>query len=301
MLASFPCRMGGEKMWPGKKWPRNEAMCIVFLLYWRWLNYFLSYFNITPSVSASLIAEENLRKIKEKFASLLVLARRVLQKKKISVADLRLVLAASYVPTEKSKDTGGINPSRFIHEVLGTAQSISEAFEALIYRDLLNFVNHHVLRPVVKIYASEISAKLDEYEHELGGYFLVTKIQDYLDAEPDKTKQSKPDPKLFAELSVKVKVNVTRKTMKYVSELWKSLGCRIQLPLSALPLHKVAEGCIQIIWYLPSHLIHFVTIQVRENTNFFFEENILQVTLAGRCLYNEGTDPSKEVRILLVV
>ena len=253
------------------------------------------------SDDASLIASYNLQKITEKFASVIVLARDVLQEKNISVPDLRLVLVASYRPSEENNDTREINPSKFIRDVLGTAQSIGEAFEALMYQNLMSFKNYHLLRLIVSIYASEISAKLNEYEDELGGYVLVTKIQDYLDAELEQTEQAKPDPKLFDELSVKVKVNVTEKTMEYVSELWTSLGRRIGLPLSALPLHRVAKGCIKIVWLLPSHLTQFATLQVQENTNYFREENVLRVTIAGRCIYDEGTDPSREVRILRLV
>ena len=95
---------------------------------------------------------------------MLVLARTVLQDKNISVPDLRLVLAASYIPDEENNDTREINPSRFICEVLGNAQSIGEAFEALMCQDLLGYKNYHVLRPIIDNYASEISAKLNEYE-----------------------------------------------------------------------------------------------------------------------------------------
>ena len=227
---------------------------------------------------------------------MLLLALTVLQKKNISVPNFRVFLAASYVPEEESNDTRLINPSRFISEVIGTAQSLSEVFETLMSKELLSFKNYHVLRPIIDNYAGEVTAKLNGYEDELGGYVLVTKIQDYLDADLEQSEQSKPDPKLFDELSIKVKVNVTEKTMEYVSELWSSLGRRIRLPLLALPLHQVRDGCVEVVWLLPCHLTHFATIQVKENTDYFCEENVLQVTIAGRCIYEEESGPSK-VRI----
>lgn len=246
--------------------------------------------------SARLVAKENLRNIKRKFSSVVVLARTVLQDKNISVPDLRLVIIASYIPNEENNDTREINPSRFIHEVLGNAQSIGDAFEALMGQNLLGYKNYHVLRPIVDNYAGEISAKLDEYEDDLSGYVVVTKLQDYLDAELEQGEQAKPDPKLLDELSLKIKVNVTEKTMEYISELWNSLGRRIGIPLSALPLHRVAQGCVEVVWLLPFHLTQFATIQVQENTNYFREENVLRVTIAGRCIYEEQTNLRK-VRI----
>ena len=229
-----------------------------------------------------------------------MLALTVLQDQNISVPNLRVLLAASYVPEVENNDTREINSSRFISGVLGNTQSLSEVFEALMSQELLTFKNFHLLRPIVNTYAGEISAKLDEYEDDLGGYVLVTNLQDYLDDELEQGEQAKPDPKLFDELSVKVRVNVTEKTMQYISELWKSLGRRIGLPLSALPLHKVAKGCIEIVWLLPSHLTHFATTQIQENTNYFREENVLRVIIAGRFIYEDESDRRK-VGILGVV
>ena len=249
--------------------------------------------------SASLVAKENLRMIKQKFASVLALALTLLQDKNISVPNLRVFLAAAYVPIGESNDARAVNPSRFISDVLGTAQSLSEVFEALMSHNLLNHINYHVLRSIIDHYAHEISAKLKEYEDQLGGYFLATNLQDYLAAELEQSQQTKPASKLLEDFSLKVNINVTQKKIKYVRELWTSLGCRIGLPLSALPLHKVKKGCIEIVWHLPSHLTHFATIQVQENTNYFREENVLQVTIAGRCIYGEETDLRK-VRISCV-
>ena len=124
-------------------------------------------------------------------------------------------------------------------------------------------------------------------EEALAGYVLVTKMKDYLDVDLQQGEQSKPDPKLLDELSVKVKANVTEKTMKYVSELWDSLAYQVKLPVTALPFQKVAKGCVEITWLLPFHLTHFATRRLQESTDYFQEQNIIRVTIAGRCLYEE--------------
>ena len=190
------------------------------------LTLFPIYLLLNIAVSASLVAKENLLKIKQKFASVLVLARTVLQEKNISVPDLRLVLAASYVPNEENNDTRHINPSRFICEVLGTAQSIGEAFEALMCQNLLGFMNYDVLRPIIDNYAGESSTILDEYEDELDGYFLATNLRDFLAAELEQSQQAKPDPKLLDEVAVKVNVDVTEKKLKYYGQSFSVHSCQ---------------------------------------------------------------------------
>ena len=262
-------------------------------------------------VDSLVLAKENLQKIKFKYASLLSLALSVLQRKNIDMSIFRVFLAALYLPEEDSNDTREINPSRFVAKVLGSAQDLVEIFQSLMVQGLMSYKNCYVLRSIINHYASdeiELKKKLSEYEEALAGYVLVTKMKDYLNTELQQGEQSEPDPKLFDELSVKVKANVTEKTLKYVNELWDSLAHHTKLPVTALLFHKVAKGCIKITWLLPLHLTHFTTRQLQEGTNYFQKENIIRVTIAGRCVYEElppvqesarkeDTDPGKKVTI----
>ena len=246
---------------------------------------------IPPHTDDSLVlAKRNLQKIKDKFAPLLALAHRVLQGKDIDMSNFRLFLTAHYLPEEDDNDTRAIDLTKFVSQVLGTAQSVSEILQSLMIHRLLNYKNFDVLRSIINHYASddvEMKVKLDEYEQELAGYVLVTKMKDYLNAEIQQSEQSESDPKLLDELSLKVKANVTEKTLTYVNELWKSLVRQIKLPVTALIFHKIAEGCVEITWFLPSHLTEFTTRRLQESTNYFQEENILRVTIADRCVYEE--------------
>ena len=246
---------------------------------------------IPPHTDDSLVlAKKNLQKIKDKFAPLLALAHRVLQGKNIDLSNFRLFLIAHYLPEEDNNDTRAIDPSKFISQVLGTPQNVSEILESLLIHRLLSYKNFDVLRSIIDHYASddiEMKTKLDEYEQELAGYFLVTKMKDYLNAEIEQNEHSELDPNLLDELSLKVKANVTEKTVTYVSELWKSLVRQVKLPVTAVLFHRIAEGCVKITWLLPCHLTTFTTRRLQESTNYFQEENILQVTIAGRCVYDE--------------
>ena len=246
---------------------------------------------LPPHTDDSLVlAKKNLQKIKNKFAPLLALADRVLQRKDIDMPNFRLFLTAHYLPEEDDNDTRAIDPSKFVGEVLGTAQSVSEILQSLLVHRLLSYKNFDVLHSIINHYASdelEMKTKLDEYEQELAGYILATKMKDYLNAEIQQTELSEPDAKLLHQLSVKVKANVTEKTLKYVSELRDSLAYRVKLPVTAVLFHKIARGCVEITWLLPCHLTEFTIRQLQESTNYFQQENILRVTIAGRCVYEE--------------
>ena len=266
-------------------------------------------------VDSLVLAKENLQKIKFKYASLLSLALRVLQGKDIDMSIFRVFLTALYLPEEDSNDTREINPSRFIAEVLGSAQNLGEIFQSLLVQGLMSYKNCYVLRSIIDRYASdeiEMKKELREYEEALAGYVLVVKMKDYLDAELQQGEQSKPDPRLFDELSIKLNANVTDKTMKYMSELWDSLAYRIKVPVTALPFHKVAKGCVEITWLVPFHLTHFTTRRLQESSDYFREANIIRVTIARRCVYEElppvqesvrkvETDPGKKVNCYLYI
>ena len=298
-------------------------MCAIFTVYmfvvkqsWQLISFICFAIGSQANIQASshmvdnlVLAKENLQKIKFKYASLLSLALSVLQGKDIDMSIFRVFLTALFLPEEDSNDTREINPSRFIAEVLGTAQNLGEIFQSLLVQGLLSYKNCYVLRSIINHYASdesEMKNRLSEYEEALAGYVLVTKMKNYLDAELQQGDQSKADPKLFDELSVKVKATVTEKTLKYVNELWDSLAHRVKLPVTALPFHKVAKGCVEITWLVPFHLTHFATRRLQESSDYFQQENILRVTIAGRCVYEElppvqesarkvETDPGKKV------
>ena len=170
-----------------------------------------------------VLAKENLRKIRFKYASLFTLALCVLQGKNIDVSILRAFLTALYLPEKDSDDKEEINPTKFISEVLGTAQSVGEIFESLTKNGLLSYKNFYVLRCIINQFAGddiEMKTKLHEYEQELAGYMLVAKIGDHLDVELHQSEQSEPDQTLLNELSHKVKASVLQKTLKYFRKLW---------------------------------------------------------------------------------
>ena len=124
-----------------------------------------------------VLARENLEKILDKFASLIALAESMLQGKNINIPNFLLFLTARYLPEEDNDD---IDPSRFVSEALGTAQNVSEILKSLMVHRLLSYKNFMVLCSIINHYASddnEMKTKLDEYDQQLTGYLLVTKMK----------------------------------------------------------------------------------------------------------------------------
>lgn len=253
---------------------------------------------LTRKGQASHIAAEyvRIRNIKRKFASLVALGHRNLRGKIIDMQDFRLFLAFCYSPKEDNNDSREVDPSDFVDKILESAQNLSDVLEALRKMGLLNYKNYDIFRSIIQEYASddqELNEKLTEYAEEVAGYAVVTKMEEYMITEQQQHEQSEADPELFNVLSLKVGENVTERSLHYVKEVWDSLARRLEMPHSALLFEKVADGCIEIFWKFPSHLTTFIIRQAQENTNYFWEQRVLRVTIADKCIY-QGEAPTPE-------
>jgi len=243
----------------------------------------------------SRIAAEYLQ-IQHKFASLLSLGRRKLQGKIIDMQNFRLFLVQFYSPEDYSNDSRAVNASDFVDKVLGTAQDLSDVLLALTKRGMLNCKNYFILHSIINNYASDDHELMEEtrkYNEELARYTRVTNVQDYVDAESQQDQQSEADPELFSVLSLKLRENVRDHTLQYVKDVWDSLAHQLKLPHSTLLFERVADGCLEIIWTIPSHLNNFIIRQTQENIEYFQDQQVLRVTIANKCIY-EGEAPTPD-------
>ena len=120
-------------------------ICIMYLLCFKIGSQLAIQAPVSQHMESSLVRAKNLQKIKDIFASLTALAASVLQGKDINIPNFRLFLIARYLPEEDSNDTRAIDPSKFVNQVLGTAQSITEILQSLMIHRLLSYKNIDVL------------------------------------------------------------------------------------------------------------------------------------------------------------
>ena len=227
---------------------------------------------------------------------MLALCHRKLQGKITDMQNFRVFLVQSYSPEGNSNDSRTVDASDFVDKVFGTARDLGDVLVALSKKGMLSYKNCHILRSIVDNYGSddqELNEEMRKFDEDLAGYALATAMQDYVDVDSQRSKESEADPELFCVLSLKVGEYVTERTLQYVKEVWDSLARRLEIPHSALLFEKVANGCIEMVWKFPSHLTNFIIRRAQENTNYFWEQQVLRVTIANRCIY-EGEAPIPE-------
>ena len=98
-----------------------------------------------------------------------------------------------------------------------------------------------------------------------------------------------PQEKLFSLLKAKVKgVNITHHSLKYIRDLWESLQNQFLLPKHILVLYRIGEGCLEIVWCIPSELAAYVIRKAKESEQYFTEQQFIDVTVDGVHIYTES-------------
>ena len=149
-----------------------------------------------------------------------------------------------------------------ITTVVESANTLDKIFRALSEYGFWDYLNYYLLQEIIEEFASdddELNGMMKQYQKDLTGHILTLHIQKYLDAShfqyPIATSESETfgnadvlalpptqKHKLYRKLSVICKVNVTDHTIKYVIDLWQSLGKQFELPPLEMILHEIAEG-----------------------------------------------------------
>ena len=269
----------------------------------------------TPKNQLVAIAARNNRKIEGKFSKLVTESRKKLQSKEVNVEDMQDFLIIMYY-SPNSRDG-----SDTVTSVLESAVSLEEIFCALSKYRLWDYFNYYLLQSIIEEFASdddELNDMMEQYQRDLTGHVLTQKIQTYLDANkyPVATGDSEssadenitsllPNQKhqLYKNLSAKVNVKITDHSVKYVYDLWQSLANQFALPIPAMILHSIAEGCICITWLIPANLVTHVTKMAQETANMFAKQHILKVMLEEHCIYPMETEletepPPPETKLL---
>lgn len=237
-----------------------------------------------------MVIKYNILQIKGEFAILVTTAGKHLQKKGVDVKDIQMFLITIY------SSPGSTDGSDLVITVLESATSLSEIFRALSKYRLWDYRNYYLLKLIIEKFANddhELNTMLEKYQEDLKSHILVQKMKPFLDAFKTSAGENLSNelvlpPELFKNLTIKVGVDITKRSLLYVDELWNFLTHQFSLPRPALILHRIAKGCVSIMWLIPSTLVEHITRIIGKNPNIFASDSdlhILRVMLEGQCIY----------------
>ena len=214
------------------------------------------------------ITRKNKQKIYGKFAKLLMKVCRKLREMPINIDDLEIFLK-------------GFFPEESIPEF----SNISDIFKIITDHKLWNYWNYFPLKELVEVFAAddkEIMSWLESYKQDLNSYKETTKLIDYITVKEQQP--ARYDWHYYRKLKLNMKF--TSHTLNYIDELWEEFAELCDLPPHVALLDSICEGCVSIVWLIPSHLAP----QIRNTTpltDFYHKHEITRVELGGECIYQE--------------
>ena len=234
----------------------------------------------TPEGSgAAEIAQKNKQTIDARFAALLMRTCKKLGGKEINMKDLRMFLISCFPPESIPK-------SADVHEI----------FEAITSNKLWDSWNYLPLKKIVEEFAAddqELVSLIDAYKQDLKSYKVSTKLIDRIsvaksDYKPEE-KHEKSGREYYQEISVKLgETTVAERTLEYVDVLWNEIVTIYDLPPHVAILDSIREGCVLIVWRIPSHIALKILEAPLSSDEFYRKHGITRVEYGGECIYQEG-------------
>ena len=227
------------------------------------------------------IAQRNKQAIDVKFATLLMKTCRKLGGRQINMEDLHVFLTP-------------------LGKCIPKSSSIHEIFEAITHHKLWDYWNYYPLEGIVQGFAAddqEIRSWIEAYRQDLESYKVMTKLIDHIataafvstvsESHSDEERPARYDKQYYQELSCKLETNFTDHSLKYIDELWDKFANLYELPPRAVLLDSIREGCVSIVWLVPSRLAPQILKAPPPNDEFYHKHEIIKVEFNGTCLYQE--------------
>ena len=125
---------------------------------------------------------------------------------------------------------------------------------------------------------------LADYQRDFTGYLLTTEIVHHIatkrGAGPTATPpENIPSEELCSKLTVKLAIDITTHSLKYVEEVWKTLLRRSQLPKHTLLLRDIAESSLMITWLFPKSKAAELADAILRNTHELRLKRVVSVTI----------------------
>ena len=223
------------------------------------------------------------QKIEVKFAALLTNICRKLRGKQINFTDLQIFFTSFF--------SSG--------EWIAKSSNIQETFDTLTRHKLWDYWNYYPLEGLVHAFAAddqEILSWIETYKQDLRSYRITTKVIDHIAAVGSGSRYELPleekqparyDQRYYQKLSIKLKMKVTDHTLDYIEDLWKEFAELHGLPPYKALLDCIHEGCVLIVWLLPTHLAPQILHAVPHSDDFYHKHEVMRIELAGKCIYQE--------------
>ena len=128
---------------------------------------------------------------------------------------------------------------------------------------------------------------MEDYRQHLESYKVAERLIDHIDAfslTPEEDQAARYDQQYYKTFSMRF----NEPSLKYIDDLWNEFATLYSLPPHVALLDHVHNGCVSIVWLLPSHLASQILDATPLSAGDFYQKhNITRVEFDGTCVYQE--------------
>ena len=176
-------------------------------------------------------------------------------------------------------------------------ETLPELFSAISRHKIWDSMNFDLASYLVDEFAKgdQICVELvADYKRDFTGYLLTTEIVHHIAAKREAGStatppESIPSEELCSKLTVKLDIDITTHSLKYVEEVWKTLLRRSQLPKHTLLLREIAKSSLMISWLVPKSKAAELADAILENTHELRLKKVISVTIDDVTVFEADT------------
>ena len=245
-------------------------------------------------IRSKTLKERNETQIKRKYGSLW---RKIADKlKEVDHKNVRDHLESIFYPED-------------IGECISNIIEVRDMFKALEKNNFWSYGNITKLRSVADEFIEgddQMEKEMDDYDDHLVAYVAATSIREKInldsfkqhgdhedddsDAIPAKLDPSYYQPRYRKELKIALYgceggMDLSEQSLKYLEAIWERLRKKFHLSLGSV-LDHVKEGCVEVVWYIPSTSAQQLLDRLEGAEEFFQEIFVSTVQLEDALVYS---------------
>ena len=174
---------------------------------------------------------------------------------------------------------------------------LKKLFAMVTLNDLWDYHNYSPLERLVDQFLpcdQEVGSRMKVYKACLSGFYLTTKLIDYIDyqnlsADDSDEECDQSSPKLTTKQCKKIKVvlqlerKISQISLDYVVKLWQSFAEEYEIPSLTAIIDRIVAGSLEVTWTVPQH----VADAILPRSKFFRSHGIVLVSIDDAIIYDE--------------
>ena len=175
--------------------------------------------------------------------------------------------------------------------------NLEKLFTTVTLSDLWDYNDHSPLEQLINKFLpsnQEVGSLMKEYKARLSGFYLTTKLTDYIEyqnlpADDSNEECDQPSPKLTTEQYKKIKVvlklkrKISEVSLDYVVKLWQSFAEEYEIPSLTAVIDRIVTGSLEVTWTVPQHIADAIL----PRSKFFRSHGIVLVSIDDVIIYDE--------------